>query len=439
MDNLHHTNLKITKVFAYQIYDSRGYPTVACEVVINDEYKGLAFVPSGASTGEKEAVELRDNSTEWFGKGVLKAIENVNKIIAPKLIGFNPLNQKEIDEVMINLDGTNNKSNLGANAILAVSLAICKASANALNLELFQYIRQHLLNDSSKDYFATLPLVNVINGGQHANNNLDFQEFMFVPLKPTSWDETLKIVSQCFLTLQHILKTNKQSIAKGDEGGFSVNFNSLDEVFNLLITAIKQAGYVPGVDVGLALDVAASEFYNNGVYELHYGDKLNKFSSKEMIGLYQELIKKYPIVSIEDPFDENDWEAFSELTKLIGNQIQIVGDDLYCTNKKLLEKGIDLKATNAILIKLNQIGTLSECLETIALAQKNNIRTIISHRSGETEDTFIADLAIATNAKQIKTGSMSRSERLAKYNRITYINHNLDQKLMIPNWKEIIK
>ena len=432
--------MQITRVFAYQIYDSRGYPTVACEVVIDNKYKGLAFVPSGASTGQKEAVELRDNSKhDWMGKGVEKAISNVNNVIANKLLNLDPLKQAEIDQVMLELDGTENKSNLGANAILAVSLAVAKASANALGLELYQYIRKYLLNSESQDYYSVLPLVNVVNGGQHANNNLDFQEFMFVPLKPSSWNETLKIVSECFLSLQNILKKDKKSIAKGDEGGFSIDFNNVEDVFELLIKAINEAGYKPGIDVGFALDVAASEFYENGYYYVNINNTKTKLDSKSLMNWYIELVKKYPIVSIEDPFDENDWQTFAEFNQLMGDKIQIVGDDLYCTNYKLLQKGIELKATNAILIKLNQIGTLTESLQTIELAQKNNINTVVSHRSGETEDTFIADLAIAVNAKQIKTGSMSRSERLAKYNRITYIDHNQCNKLITPNWREIIK
>ncbi|GAA5414764.1 phosphopyruvate hydratase [Ureaplasma ceti] len=428
----------IKQVKAYQIYDSRGYPTVACEVQLTSGHKGLACVPSGASTGEKEAVELRDQQTAWMGKGVNQAVANVNQIIAPKLIGFDPFKQNEIDQLMIELDGTDNKARLGANAILAVSLAVCRAAASACGVELYKYLRTNLYNLTTNAYDAVLPLTNVINGGQHANNNLDFQEFMLVPLKPTSWNETLKITSECFLSLQKILKDNHKSIAKGDEGGFSIDFDNLDEVFELLLQAIQKANYIPGVDVGIALDVAASEFYDNGVYNLHYGNELKKLSSDELIVIYDELLKKYPIISIEDPFDENDWAAYSKFTELYGHKIQVVGDDIYCTNKLLLQKGIDLKASNAILIKLNQIGTLTECLETIKLAHDNGLRTVISHRSGETEDTFIADLAIAVNAQQIKTGSMSRSERLAKYNRITYINE-LDETLVIPNWEELLK
>lgn len=432
--------MTISKVFAYQVYDSRGYPTVACEVTIDNTYKGLAFVPSGASTGTKEAHELRDkNTSEWMGKGVKCAVKNVNEVLAPALIGRDPFDQKKIDELLIELDGTEFKTNLGANAILAVSLAVCRAAANALNLETYEYIRQKLWKHDKETFYGVLPLVNVFNGGQHANNNVDFQEFMFVPLQPQDWHETLKIVSECFLNLQNILKKQGMSIAKGDEGGFSVDLPNVESVFDLLMQAIKQANYIPGVDVGIGLDIAASEFYKDGLYYINQNGKKLALTTVQLLAFYEELIKKYPIVSIEDPFDENDWEGFGALTKMVNNQIQIVGDDLYCTNPKLLQKGIELQATNAILIKLNQIGTLSEALATIKLAKENGLNTIVSHRSGETEDSFIADLAIAVNAQQIKTGSMSRSERLAKYNRITYIDHQLNNGLIMPKWKDLIK
>lgn len=432
--------MTISKVFAYQIYDSRGYPTVACEVEIDQVYKGLAFVPSGASTGTKEAHELRDNiASDWMGKGVKTAIQNVNEILAPALIGQDPFNQTKIDQLLLDLDGTEFKTCLGANATLAVSLAVCRAAANASHLEVYKYIREKLWQQDDETYFGVLPLVNVFNGGQHANNNIDFQEFMFVPLQPKSWQETLKIVSECFLHLQSILKKNGQSIAKGDEGGFSIDLPNVESVFDLLMQAIETAGYQPGKDVGIGLDIAASEFYENGLYHINQNGQKLALTTQQLLDFYQELIKKYPIVSIEDPFDENDWDGFAKLTKLVNNDIQIVGDDLYCTNPKLLQKGINLKATNAILIKLNQIGTLSEALTTIKLAKQNGLNTIVSHRSGETEDSFIADLAIAVNAKQIKTGSMSRSERLSKYNRIIYIDHQLGNGLIMPSWKELIK
>lgn len=427
--------MKISKIKAFQIYDSRGYPTIACYIEDETGNSEISMVPSGASTGEREAIELRDNNKlEWDGKGVSKAIRYINDIIAPKLIGLNVTDQKNIDQIMIDLDGTYNKSKLGANSILSVSMAIAKLAAKNLHKPLFQYLRENLLLNKNNKYFFPIPIVNVINGGKHANNNLDFQEFMFVPLCPDSWDNCLKIVDECFLSLQKILLRNNQSISKGDEGGFSINFNNISDVFELLSLAVETAGYKLGVDVGFGIDVAASEFYSNSKYNLKIVNK--SFTSKELLEFYLELINKYPIVYLEDPFDQNDWENFTELTKIVKNKVLIVGDDLYCTNVNLLQKGINQCATNSILIKLNQIGTLSECIETILLAQKNNLNFIISHRSGETEDTFIADLSIATNSKLIKTGSMSRSERLAKYNRITIIDKTI-KELNKSNWEEI--
>lgn len=427
--------MKITSVKAFQIYDSRGYPTIACLVEIDDKYRAISMVPSGASTGEREAIELRDNKNDWEGKGVLKAINNVNNIIAPNIIGQDPLNQKNIDKTMIDLDSTSNKNKLGANAILSVSLAVCKASAKSLNLPLYKYIREYLLNNDSI-YKFPIPIVNVINGGKHANNNLDFQEFMFIPLQPNDWEHCLKIVDECFLSLQSILKKEKISIAKGDEGGFSVNFNDINEVFKLLSFAIENAGYIVGVDVGFGIDVAASEFFSNGYYHLNIINK--QLTSDELLNYYLELIAKYPIVYLEDPFDENDWDSFYKINDILGNKVLIVGDDLYCTNLNLLSKGINLNSSNSILIKLNQIGTLTECLKTIEMAKNNNLNYIISHRSGETEDTFIADLSLATNSLLIKTGSMSRSERLAKYNRISIIDETIE-KLTKTNWEEVCR
>lgn len=424
--------MKITNIKAYQIYDSRGYPTIACKVILDNKIIGLSMVPSGASTGEKEACELRDNNLDWNGKGVNNAISNINNIIANKLINFEFDQQDKLDNLLIELDGTFNKTKLGANAILAVSLAYCNACANAKNLPLFKYISQNVFKKNDNKFHFPQPMINVLNGGQHANNGFDFQEIMLIPIAKSTIEDTLKIGDECFLELQNILKSNNCSIAKGDEGGFAIQFNNYYEPFELLVKAIKQANYIPGVDVCIAIDVAASEFYNNGKYQLHSKNKILNLTSNEMIDLYCELINKYPIISIEDPFDENDWDSFAKLNELVGEKIQIVGDDLYCTNKELLQKGINKKATNAILIKLNQIGTLTECLQTIKLAQENNLKTIISHRSGETEDTFIADLAVATNAMQIKTGSFSRSERLSKYNRLLEIDTTIE-KLYKPN------
>ncbi len=424
--------MKITKIKAYQIYDSRGYPTIACKVTIDDKIIGMSMVPSGASTGEKEACELRDNNLDWKGKGVKNAISNINNIIANKLINFEIDSQEKLDNLLIELDGTPNKTKLGANAILAVSLAYCDACAKSKNLPLYEYISKVIYKKNENKFYFPQPMINVLNGGKHANNGFDFQEIMLVPIAKSTIEETLKIGNECFLELQNILKNNNYSIAKGDEGGFAIQFNDYYEPFELLIKAIKKAKYKPGVDVCIAIDSAASEFYNDGKYQLHSKNKILNLTSDQMIDLYCELIDKYPIISIEDPFDENDWDAFSKLNKFIGEEVQIVGDDLYCTNKNLLQKGIDKKSTNAILIKLNQIGTLTECLDTIKLAQNNNLKTIISHRSGETEDTFIADLVVATNAMQIKTGSFSRSERLAKYNRLLEIDETIE-KLNKPN------
>ena len=425
--------MKITSIKAYQIYDSRGLPTVACELIIDNKFKGLAKIPSGASTGSKEAVELRDNiSAEWMGKGVNKVIDNVNNFIANKLIDFPAFEQEKLDNFLIELDGTPSKNKLGANALLAISLAYCIACSEAKNKEIFEYIRFDILKNSKEDFYYPIPLVNVFNGGQHSNNNIDFQEFMFIPLNQSNWTNTIRIASECFLSLQKILKDQDHSIAKGDEGGFSVNLSSINEVLDLMSEAVNQTKYKLGHDIAFGLDVAASEFYENGFYQLSNGNNKQKLNSEQMINYYIELCNKYPIISIEDPFDENDWESFHKLTfQLASKNIQIVGDDLYCTNSKLLEKGINNKTTNAILIKLNQIGTLTECLQTIKMAQDNNLQTIISHRSGETEDSFIVDLCLATNSQQIKTGSMSRSERLAKYNRISYIDQ-IKVKLLSP-------
>ena len=313
-------------------------------------------------------------------------------------------------------------------------MAVAKAASRAINVPLFKYIKKNIINWDDSENFYPIPIVNVINGGKHANNNLDFQEFMFIPLKSKKWQECLKIVDECFLSLQQILTQKGLSIAKGDEGGFSVNFDSIEEVFELLSEAIKKSGYKVGEDVGFGIDVAASEFYVDNIYKLKIIDK--ELTSVELLEFYNYLIKKYPIVYLEDPFDQNDWESFKKLTSMVNKDVLIVGDDLYCTNSELLSKGIDNQSTNSILIKLNQIGTLTECLETIKLAKENNLNYIISHRSGETEDSFIADLSIATSSRLIKTGSMSRSERLAKYNRITIIDEIIE-KLSSSDWEEI--
>lgn len=410
--------VEIVDVRAREVLDSRGNPTVEAEVVLEDGTMGRAIVPSGASTGKFEALEIRDKDKKrYLGKGVLKAVENVNETIAPALIGMNAFDQPLVDKTLIELDGTENKSKLGANAILAVSMAVARAAANYLGLPLYKYL------GGVNAKVLPVPLMNVINGGQHADNNLDLQEFMIVPAGFDSFREALRAGAEIFHTLKKILHEAGHVTAVGDEGGFAPNLSSNEEAIKVLIEAIEKAGYKPGEEVFIALDCAASSFYDEekGVYYVDGEEK----SSEVLMGYYEELVAKYPIISIEDPFAEEDWDAFVEFTKRVGNKVQIVGDDLYVTNVKRLSKGIELKATNSILIKLNQIGTVTETLDAVEMAQKNNMTAIISHRSGESEDTFIADLAVATNAGFIKTGSLSRSERIAKYNQLLRIEEEL--------------
>ena len=406
--------MKIKNIIAREILDSRGNPTVEADVILENGIIGRASVPSGASTGSKEAIELRDNEKRYLGKGVQKAISNINGPIRKSLIGKDSFNQQEIDEIMIKLDGTPNKSNMGANAILAVSIANLKASAKAQKTSLFKYIET-----GTK---LPTPMINIINGGAHANNKLDFQEFMIIP-KFATMKERIQAASEIFHTLKEILKSKHLNTSVGDEGGFAPDLKSNEEALKLVIKAIKKADYLPGENIFLALDIAASELVKGKKYILEAEDK--KLTSKELIKYYKKLVKKYPIISLEDPLAEDDWEGFKLLTDQLGDKIQIVGDDLFVTNKKYLKQGIDKNIANAILIKPNQIGTVTETLETINLAKSANYKTIISHRSGETEDTFIADLAVATNAGQIKTGSMSRGERICKYNRLLRIEEEL--------------
>ena len=429
--------IKITSVYAYEVLDSRGFPTVACKVTLKNGIVGKAMVPSGASTGEREALELRDDDKKRFGgKGTLKAVNNVNNIIALALIGKDPTNQKEIDDIMLKLDGTKSKTKLGANAILSVSLAVAHAAAKALNKPLYKYIRQNILNDKNEIYEMPVPMLNVINGGAHADNTLDFQEFMFVPVSAKTIHQACQIASECFHALQKILKERKDSTGKGDEGGFAPNLKTAEEALDLMVLAIKTAGYHAGInkDVAFALDVAASELYDANTKKYIFKKALDakvwdsnkaKKTTDEMIDYLKELVAKYPIISIEDGLSENDWEGFVKLKTEIGNKVQIVGDDVFCTNPRILEQGIDKNIANAILIKLNQIGSLSETIETILIAKKAGWNNVISHRSGETEDTTIADLAVALNAGQIKCGSMSRSERICKYNRLMEIENEL--------------
>lgn len=404
--------MKITNIIGREVLDSRGNPTVEVEVILDNGISDLAIVPSGASTGEREALELRDNDNRYLGKGVLKAVNNVNTIIRKHLVGINVMEQQKIDDIMIKLDGTVNKSKLGANSILGVSLACLKTAAKAKNLDLYEYV--------GNDYSMPVPMMNILNGGAHADNNLDFQEFMIIP-NANSFKERLRIGAEVFHNLKKILKEKGLSTGVGDEGGFAPNLNSNKEALDLIIEAIKKANYIPGVDVSIGLDVAASEFYQDGTYIIE-----GKILSTELlIKYYMDLINDYPIISIEDPFDQNDWEGFKEFTKLVGDKIQIVGDDLFVTNKKYLQEGIEKGVCNAILIKLNQVGTVSETIEAINLAREHGYKTIISHRSGETEDVTIADLAVGLNLGQIKTGSLSRSERIAKYNRLLRIEEKL--------------
>ncbi len=408
----------IAVIDAREILDSRGRPTVEAEVILNCGAYGIAQVPSGASTGSFEAHELRDeDGNRYGGKGVLQAVEHVKTRIQSELIGIDALNQTEVDQAMIDLDGSANKSNLGANAILAVSLATAKAAADALGLPLYRYLGGPLAN------VLPVPLMNVINGGAHADNNVDIQEFMIVPHGASSFKEALRWGAEVFTSLSQVLKAKGLLTGVGDEGGFAPNLGSNQEALDLLISAIEKAGFQPGAEVALALDVAASEFYKDGQYT--YDGTAH--SPTELIEYLSGLAERYPIVSIEDPLHEEDWEHWQTLTQTLGDRVQIVGDDLFVTNPIRLQKGIDQQSGNTILIKLNQIGSLSETLQTIDLATRNSYRSIISHRSGETEDTTIADLAVATRAGQIKTGSLCRSERVAKYNRLLRIEDELGE------------
>lgn len=403
---------KIKDVIARWVLDSRGNPTVEVDVYLDNGVMGRATVPSGASTGVREAVELRDGDDKFMGLGVDMAVNNVMNTIRPALIGMEAQDQEKIDNLMIQLDGTKNKSKLGANAILGVSLAVLKASAKDAGEELYEYV--------GDKYSLPTAMMNILNGGAHADNSLDFQEYMIIPIRDTI-KERIRVGSEVFHTLKKVLKEKGYSTNVGDEGGFAPNLKSNEEGFLFIMEAIKRAGYVPGKDVAIAIDVAASEFYKDGKYEID-GKRLD---TQELIDFYQELINKYPIISIEDPVDENDWEGFKLITDKLGDKIQLVGDDLFVTNIECLSKGIELGAGNAILLKLNQIGTYTETIKTIKLARENGYKTIISHRSGETEDTTIADLAVGLNLGQIKTGSMSRTDRMCKYNQLIRIEEKL--------------
>ena len=407
---------KIIDIKAREILDSRGNPTIETEV-FTEKVSAYASVPSGASTGSKEALELRDgDNTRYLGKGVLKAVKNVNTTIKDKLIGMDVLDQELIDKTMIELDGTDNKSNLGANAILSVSLACLKCAAKENNKELYEYV--------GNNYSMPYPMINILNGGAHADNKLDFQEFMIIP-NASNINERIRQGAEVFHNLKKVLKEKGYNTNVGDEGGFAPNLSSNKEALDYVMDAINKAGYKPGEDIFIALDVAASEFYNKETDTYHLEGK--DITREEFLSYYDELINNYPIISIEDPFDENDYNGFKSITQKYGNKIQIVGDDLFVTNEKLLRIGIEEKLANAIIIKFNQIGTVTESLNTIKLAKDNGFKTIISHRSGETDDTFIADLSVGLDLKQIKTGSMSRVDRVAKYNRLMKINEYIEK------------
>ena len=412
---------KIKKILARQILDSRGNPTVEAEVHTDSGFVGRASVPSGASTGKHEAVELRDNDNDiYLGKGVLRAVNNINTLINDNLRGLDVSNQMLIDTTMIDLDGTPNKSNLGANALLAVSLACAKSAANELNQSLFQYIGG---NDAIQ---LPIPMMNILNGGAHADNQIDFQEFMVMPLGANSFSEALRMGTEIFHHLKVQLKKNGYSTNVGDEGGFAPNLSSNEEAIEILLKAIESSGYIAGSDIYIAIDAAASEFYDEkqNTYIINKsGEK--KMTSLEMVDLWEELVYKYPLISIEDGLHEDDWLGWKELTKRIGNKVQLVGDDLFVTNVDRLSKGIKSSTANSILIKVNQIGTLSETISAVNMAHSNGYTSIMSHRSGETEDTVIADLAVALNCGQIKTGSLSRSDRIAKYNQLIRIEEQL--------------
>ena len=417
---------KIQSITAQEILDSRGNPTVMVNVALNNGITATACVPSGASTGIREAVELRDGDAKRYGgKGVLKAVANVNKVIAPKLKGKSPHAQKEIDALLIKLDGTDTKAKLGANALLGVSMAVCRAAALDAKLPLYAYIRK--LHGAKGPFVLPTPMMNVVNGGAHSTNNVDFQEFMLFPIGAPTFAEALRYGAETFHALKKILQKRGLVTAVGDEGGFAPNLKTNDEAVAVIVEAIKAAGYKPGKDIAIALDPAASEFFDNGNYVFKKSDQSRK-TPAEMVKLYGEWVKKYPIVSLEDGMGEEDREGWKTITQTLGKKLQLVGDDNFVTNPKIFAEGIRDGIANAILIKLNQIGTVSETLETVAMAQKANYGVVISHRSGETEDAFIADFAVGTNAGQIKTGSLCRSERIAKYNRLLAIERELGKK-----------
>ncbi|AZV45976.1 phosphopyruvate hydratase [Nautilia sp. PV-1] len=407
----------IEDIFADEVLDSRGNPTVRATVTLSDGTQASAIVPSGASTGALEALELRDGGDRYLGKGVLRACENVNTIIANELIGVSPYDQAEIDGIMLELDGTENKSKLGANAILGVSMAVARAAAKSLNMPLFRYL------GGSNAVIMPTPMLNIINGGAHADNDVDLQEYMIMPTGFDDFAEALRASSEVYHTLKKLLEKDGHSTALGDEGGFAPNFKNNEEPIEYILKAIEKAGYKPGEQINIALDAASSEFYKDGKYVLAGENKT--LSAEELVDYYEYLCNKYPIVSLEDGLAEDDWDGWKILTAKLGNKIQLVGDDLFVTNKKILKKGIDLGVANSILIKLNQIGTVTETMQTMRLSYRNGYTCVVSHRSGESEDAFIADFAVAMNSGQIKTGAPARGERNAKYNRLLEITRSI--------------
>mgnify|MGYP001407681290 CR=1 FL=1 len=416
---------EIVDVIAREILDSRGNPTLEVDIVLDSGATGRAAVPSGASTGVNEALELRDGDKErYLGKGCQKAVDNVNDIIAPAILGMDAIDQVGLDNLMLELDGTETKSKLGANAMLGVSLATAHATSDELGIPLFRYI------GGTNAKALPVPMMNIINGGSHSDAPIAFQEFMIMPVEAESFTHAMKMGSEIFHHLKKILHSRNLSTAVGDEGGFAPALDSTEDALDTIIKAIESAGYRPGTEVMIALDCASSEFYENGIYDYttFEGKSGNKFSSKEQAEYLSNLVEKYPIISIEDGMDENDWEGWNYLCKICGDKVQLVGDDLFVTNEKILQRGIDEKAANSILIKVNQIGTLSETINAVKLAQSNGFTTVMSHRSGETEDTTISDLAVALGTGQIKTGSMSRSDRMAKYNQLLRIEEELAGK-----------
>ena len=417
---------KIKRIHAREILDSRGNPTVEAEVSLENDVQSRASVPSGASTGEYEAVELRDNDqSRYLGKGVTKAVDNVNKIISPNLIGEDIFNQKKIDKIMLDLDGTHNKNKLGANSMLAVSIASLRAASICNKTYMYQ-----LLSDND-NFVMPVPMMNVLNGGSHADNNVDIQEFMIIPVGAQSFKHSLQMGAEIFHNLKSILKNKGLSTSVGDEGGFAPNLKSNEEALALLCESVEKSGYNLDIDVRFALDVASSELYDMDSKKYCLSSENEQYDSKELINYYKNLCNKYPIISIEDGLDQNDWDGWVKMNKTLGDKVQLVGDDLTVTNTEILRKAINQKAINAILIKLNQIGTVSETIEAIKLAQSNNLGVVVSHRSGETEDVTIADLAVGTSAGQIKTGSLARTDRVAKYNQLLRIEEQLKDKTTI--------